>query len=630
MCGICGAVDKQGRPLDHKILQMMTMQMVHRGPDDGGFFLDGCVGLGHRRLSIIDLRTGHQPMFNEDGTVAIVFNGEIYNFTEIKKNLEKKGHTFRSDSDTEVIVHAYEEKGIDCLKLLRGMFGLAIYDSKKKELLIARDRVGIKPLYYVESPHSFVFASEIKAILKSGLYSSAVNLKAIDFYMTLGYVPGADTAFKGIKKLLPGHVGVYKNGSLQIREYWDLEKYGDRSISMNDAKETFHRLLKDTVNLHLISDVPVGVFLSGGLDSSSVVGYMKESLDCPVKTFSVGYPDDPESSELNYARMVSNHFQTEHFEYILTPEDFFESVDFFLKYAEEPIVESAGIALFRLAQYARREGVIVLLSGEGADEILAGYPLYKIMSKVDTVKPLMDKLPVLLVDLALSLRFKGEKKVKYLDWLQQSLAERYRTISNDVTNSLKREIYKPGFFSYVNRDVSDFFEGILNNLNGCTNLQKMLYVDMKTWLPDDLLLKADKMTMAASIELRVPFLDHEVVEFAASLPDRMKLHGNRDKYLLREIMENVLPGDIIKRKKMGFPVPISKWFSGAIYEKAREILLDDNTLSRGYFNPTYVNKILTRHKNGTEDLGRRIFSLLVLELWHRNYIDGSPSQANES
>jgi asparagine synthase (glutamine-hydrolysing) len=621
MCGICGVIDKQGRSINPTDIQTMTRQMAHRGPDDAGFFLDGPVGLGHRRLSIIDLKTGHQPMFNEDESVAIVFNGEIYNFAAIKKNLENRGHIFRTHSDTEVIVHAYEEKGLDCLNLFRGMFAFAVYDSKKKELMVARDRLGIKPLYYFQSPDAFVFASEIKAILKSEFYKPSVNLKAIDFYMTLGYTPGADTAFEGIRKLLPGHIGIYKNAGFQTREYWDVNHYGDRSASVLGAKDEFHELLKETVGSHLMSDVPVGVFLSGGLDSSTVVAYMKKYFDCPVRTFSVGYEDDPRSSELRYARIVADYFQTQHFEYNLTPDDFFESLDLFLQYVEEPVVESAGVALFRLAEFARSQGVIVLLSGEGADEILAGYPLYRIMSLIERLKPLTDKLPERVVDCLLGIKFIGEKKLKYHDWLNESLIDRYRTISCDVTESVKQKLYRTDFSNYVDHEVSGFFRNILDKMEGSSDLQKMLYADMKTWLPDDLLIKADKMTMAASIELRVPFLDHKVVEFAASLPDTLKLHGRQGKYLLKQIMKDILPDKIIRRKKMGFPVPISKWFGGSIYEKTREILLDNKTFSRGYFDPEYIMKILDRHKNGAEDSGRRIFSLLALELWHRKYID---------
>ena len=622
MCGICGAIDRRGRNIEATQLQMMTSQMTHRGPDDVGLFLNGPVGMGHRRLSIIDLETGHQPMFNEDESVAVVFNGEIYNFAEIKENLENRGHIFGSHSDTEVIVHAYEESRLDCLNLFRGMFAFAVYDSKRKELFLARDRLGIKPLYYYQSSEAFIFASEIKAILKSGFYRPSVNLKAIDFYMTLGYIPGNDTAFDGIKKLPPGHAGVYKNGSLQIREYWDITQYGVRPVSLSNARDEFRELLRETVGLHLISDVPVGVFLSGGLDSSSVVAIMKQNFDCPVRTFSVGYEDDPRSSELGYARIVANHFHTQHFEYNLTSDDFFESLDFFLQYVEEPIVESAGVALFRLAEFARSQGVIVLLSGEGADEILAGYPLYRIMSLIEKIKPMTDRLPEGIVDCLLGLKFSGEKKLKYLDWLNQSLIERYRTISCDVTESVKQRLYRADFRRHEDHEVSRFFTNILSKVESSSSLQKMLYADMKTWLPDDLLVKADKMTMAASTELRVPFLDHKIVEFAASLPDGLKLHGSQGKYLLKEIMKHILPKEIIRRKKMGFPVPISKWFGGPIYKRAQEVLLDNRTFSRGYFDPEYVKNLLDRHRSGVEDSGRRIFSLLTLELWHRKYIDG--------
>jgi asparagine synthase (glutamine-hydrolysing) len=599
----------------------MMAEMAHRGPDGKGVYIDRNTGLGHNRLSIVDLQTGQQPMFNEDETIAVVFNGEIYNFAQVKDDLERKGHVFTTHSDTEVIVHAYEEKGLDCVNLFRGMFAFAVYDSKEGKLLLARDRVGIKPLYYYVSPAALVFASEIKAILKSGYYTAAPNSPAVDFYMTLGYVPGADTAFEGIKKLLPGYIATYEKGTFQTREYWDIESYGGNSLSLREAEIQFHELFKETVELHLMSDVPLGVFLSGGLDSSTVVAYMKKHLNQEVKTFSVGYRDDFASNELGFAKIVADHFGTEHFEYILTPEDFFDSLDLFLDHVEEPIVESAGIALFRLAQRARAEGVIVLLSGEGADEILAGYPLYRIMHQIDHAKEFTDRLPRRIVDLLLGRRFKGEKKLKYRDWLDESLEKRYRSISCDVTNSIRQEMYKPDYLHSVQNLVPQVFDSLFKSMDGGSRLQKMLYADMKTWLPDDLLLKADKMTMAASTELRVPFLDHKMIEFASSLPDKCKLHRNSGKYLLKAVMAGVLPQEIIRRKKMGFPVPIARWFGGPIYEKSREILLDDKTRSRGYFNDKYLAKVLDKHKEGGEDLSRRIFSLLTLEMWHRKYID---------
>lgn len=620
MCGICGIVDLNGKKVERDLIEQMSNEMVHRGPDDSGLFLDGPVGLGHRRLSIIDLKTGQQPMFNEDGTVVVVFNGEIYNFADIKSDLVKKGHRFKTNSDTEVIVHAFEEMGTDCVDLFRGMFAIAVYDCKTRELFLARDRLGIKPLYYFKSRDVFIFASEIKAILKSGFYLPAVNLDVVDCFIRLGYVPGEQTAFEGIKKIQPGFSGVFKSGKLELKEYWDVKSFGQRTISIRQAGDRLNELLKDTVRLHLISDVPVGVFLSGGLDSSSIVAYAKNLVDGPVKTFTVGYYDDPKSSELHYARLVAKHFQTEHFEYILTSEDFFESIDLFLNYVEEPVVESAGIALLRLAEYARRE-VVVLLSGEGADEIFAGYPLYRIMSWIEMIKPLASMFPRSFASLLVGLKFAGEKKHKYLDWIYQPLNERYRTISCDVTQSIQNEIYREDFAKYVDNVLPRLFGKLFNKIKNGSGLQKMLYVDMKTWLPEDLLIKADKMTMAASVELRVPFLDHKVVEFAASLPDRFKLKGLNGKFLLREVMKSVLPKEIIHRKKMGFPVPISKWFRGSIYDQTRNILLDKKSLSRGYFTPKYIEKILQRHHSGLEDLGRRIFSLLVFELWHRKFID---------
>ncbi|VAW65931.1 Asparagine synthetase [glutamine-hydrolyzing] [hydrothermal vent metagenome] len=618
MCGICGIynIEPENQVKDSQINQMNAM-MIHRGPDAGGIFIKDNIGLGHRRLKIIDLEGGVQPMFSPDNNIVVVFNGEIYNFREIKKNLESKGYVFKTGSDTEVIIYAYIEYGEACVDHFRGMFGIAIYDKRHDRLFLIRDRLGIKPLYFYKDDKQFIFSSEIKPICEVLKNKPGVRLASLDFYMSVGYVPGKDTMFDGIKKLLPGHTLLIDKNTFRFTPYWDLQDLPSKDISFSQAMEEFEELLKESVSLRLMSDVPLGAFLSGGLDSSAIVSYMSEQSSSPVKTFSVGYRDDPESSELGYAKIISDYFKTDHHEFYLEPMDFFNSIDTLINYTEEPIVESAAIALYQLSKLAK-EHVTVILSGEGGDEILAGYPLHQIMPKIDRAHKISKFIPQNIFNIISS---SSEKKLKYLDWLNKPLSKRYQSISNDVTLRIKNNMYKSDYFLESHKMTCDYYEKIFSHLSSATNLRRMTYSDIKSWLPDDLLVKADKMTMAASLELRVPLLDHKLVEYTSLLPDNFRLNGNQGKHLLKKVMEKHIPHEIIYRKKKGFPVPIANWFRSSLYEKTREILLDDSSLNRGYFKPEYIEGMLSRHKDGSEDLSRRIFTMLNLELWHRKYID---------
>ena len=620
MCGIAGIVLGTQGAADRALIESMTRAMTHRGPDAEGYFVRGHVALGHRRLKIIDLEGGKQPLFNEDQSVVVVFNGEIFNFQQVKADLEAKGHQFRTHSDTEVIVHAYEEYGDACPTHFRGMFAFAVYDLARDRLLLARDRLGIKPLYYHVDGERLLFASEVKPILRALQGRPSVDAGLIDFYVSLGYVPGERTLFEGICRLLPGHTLTRERGRHTVRCYWDISGVPPLDISFDEAKERLEQLLLESVRLRLMSDVPLGAFLSGGLDSSTVVACMSRMMSEPVKTFSVGYRDDPESSELEYARVVAKAFGTEHREFVLESGDFFDSLELLLEHSEEPIVESAAVALYQLSKLAR-EHVTVILSGEGGDEILAGYPLYQIMPKVDRVRAVTGLMPRTLRDWIGEHAIGSEKAMKYWDWIGTPLRRRYWGISNDVTASLKARMYGTEFRAHSGSAVGDYFEKLFGALAEGSDLRRMSYVDLKTWLPDDLLLKADKMTMACSLELRVPMLDHHLLEFATALPDHLRLNGVEGKYLLKKVMERQLPREIIYRKKKGFPVPIAVWFRGPLYQRVRDILLDARTRSRGYFRPEYIQGVLERHRAGAEDLSRRIFSLLALELWHRKYID---------
>jgi asparagine synthase (glutamine-hydrolysing) len=503
------------------------------------------------------------------------------------------------------------------------MFVFAVFNENEDELFICRDRVGIKPLYFTIDDDRFIFASEVKAILPALRCKPGVNLSRLDFYISLGYVPGNETLFDGIRKLSPGHSLSWKKGKLRIERYWDLADVQPLIISFDDAKDRLEKMLMDCVDMRLMSDVSLGAFLSGGLDSSTVVALMSRISTEPVKTFTVGYSDDPASSELEYARIVAKHFNTEHREFILSADDFFESIDLLLTHAEEPVVESAAVALYRIAKLAR-EHAIVLLSGEGGDEILAGYPLHRITRQINSLHKFFRLAPQPLLEPIVSALVNGnEKRSKYWDWVNKPLRDRYQSISNDVTDSIKRAMYHEAFAPCVGTGVHDYFVGLFDRMTERhSDMARMAYTDINSWLPDDLLLKADKMTMAASVELRVPLLDHLLIEFCVALPDEYRLKGAQGKYLLKKVMEKHLPVDIIYRKKKGFPVPIAKWFRTTLQEKARDILLDSRASERQYFKTSYIKNVLDKHAAGREDLSRRIFTFLTLELWHRKYIDG--------
>ncbi|HED36279.1 MAG TPA: asparagine synthase (glutamine-hydrolyzing) [Gammaproteobacteria bacterium] len=618
MCGICGIYnfESENRVLESQIRQMNS-KMIHRGPDAAGLFIHNNVGMGHRRLKIIDLEGGIQPMYSEDQSIVVVFNGEIYNFREVRNELQTKGHLFKTDSDTEVIIYAYLEYGESCVEHFRGMFGIAIYDKRYDRLFIIRDRLGIKPVYFYRDKEQFIFASEIKPICEVLQNRPGVNISTIDFYMSVGYVPGKDTMFEGIQKLESGNTLIIEKNQIHIKAYWDLDDKPQKNLNFTEAMENFEEIVRKSVELRMVSDVPLGAFLSGGLDSSAIVSLMSEATSAPVKTFSVGYRDDPEANELGYAKIIADYFKTEHHEYYLEPMDFFNSIDTLINYTEEPIVESAAVALYQLSKLAK-EHVTVILSGEGGDEILAGYPLHQIMPKVDKLHKISKLIPNFVFS---CIPYISEKNTKYIDWAKTPLNKRYQSISNDVTYSIKKQMYSNDYLLSAHDSTCDYYKNLFEHLSSATNLRKMSYADIKSWLPDDLLVKADKMTMAASLELRVPLLDHKLVEYTSLLPDEFKLNNGQGKYLLKKMMEKYIPHEIIYRKKKGFPVPIASWFRSSLYEQTREVLLDDSTLKRNYFKPAYIENILTRHKNGSEDLSRRIFSLLNLELWHRKYID---------
>ncbi len=627
MCGICGklAFDPEAR-IAPQLLKSMADTISHRGPDDEGYYTSGPVGLGFRRLSIIDLNTGHQPISNEDGTVWIVFNGEIYNYQELREFLISRGHVFRSKTDTEVIVHLYEELGVGCVEKLRGMFGFAIWDEKQQSLFIARDRVGIKPIYYWLSDKTLTFASEIKAILADPDVKTEIQPAIIDRFLTFLYVPGEETLLKNLFKLAPGHYLVARNGKVEIKQYWDLN-FAPSEISFEKAEKQFLELMEESVRMHMISDVPVGFLLSGGVDSTAMLGFAVGKTDRPLSSFTLGFSEPGVVDERPFASLAAKRYGSEHYEMTISSREFADFLPQFAWHMEEPCCEPQAVALYYISRLAK-EHVKVLISGEGGDEAFAGYSVYRNMLWLERAKKILGPLNgVASSSIALLNRFvKSKRMAKYPPLFHRSLESYYysRTASPaSYFNAESADLYSSDFAHSVNKQES--LSAVMKFLRKDPDMglvNRMLYVDTKTSLPDDLLLKADKMTMANSIELRVPLLDHKVLEFAASLPENYKVHRFTTKYLAKEALRDRLPREILERKKMGFPVPFSAWLRTNLKDWVRELLLDPATINRGYFSRTGIEHLLKKDST-MEGVGmsKEILSLISLELWHRSFLE---------
>jgi asparagine synthase (glutamine-hydrolysing) len=629
MCGIAGKFSLDGeRPVSAELIKRMTDVIAHRGPDGEGHYVAGPIGLGHRRLSIIDLSTGAQPLSNEDGTIWITFNGEIYNYLELRRLLLSRGHVFKTQSDTEVIVHLWEEYGVDCVQHLRGMFAFGIWDAKQRVLFVARDRVGIKPLYYAQTPHALIFASEIKALLLDPDLPRELNPRAIDRFLTYLYLPGPETMFQHVRKLEPGHYLLATRDKVEQRQYWDLHYAPDqRWRSLDEAAEALNALLRDTVADHMISDVPVGFLASGGVDSTALLSYAVERTDKPIQTFTVGFSGSSVVDERPYARLAAKRFNTTHHEITISAEDFQRFLPQYVWHMEEPVCEPPAIALYYVSKLARKH-VTVLLSGEGGDEAFGGYPEYRNYPAFERMKAMAGPFRGAAgVALGLASRLGGNGRLgKYAALVGGSMSDYYFsrvTTPHDYFNRHKRSLYSADFARTVNgSEASSITRALFMHVDGGDVLNQMLYVDTKTWLPDDLLIKADKITMANSLELRVPFLDHKVLEFAAALPPEFKVSGRQTKRVLKRAFEQRVPAEILTRKKAGFPVPFSTWLTTDLRAFVRDTVLSRAALSRGYFRPQGLEAAF----NGNTDGGpssREAFSLLVLELWHREFVDGT-------
>ena len=628
MCGICGKLNfDRDAGVSPALVRAMADTIQHRGPDDKGYYVSGQVGLGFRRLSIIDLVTGHQPLSNEDGSVWIVFNGEIYNYQELRQYLSGKGHIFKSDTDTEVIVHLYEEFGEMCVERLRGMFAFAIWDERESSLFLARDRVGIKPLYYCCLPTGILFASEIKAILADPVVKREVFPAMIDRFLTFKYLAGTETMFKNIYKLPPGSYMWVRDNDVEIRRYWDLS-FEPSLLSPDVMESRLADLLDDTVKLHMISDVPVGFLLSGGFDSTALLSIASGLMPARLASFTVGFSDSSVVDERPFARLAARTFGTEHHEITISASEFQDCIPRYVWHMEEPVCEPPAIAMYYVSRLAM-QSVKVLISGEGGDEAFGGYGIYRNLLWLERVKSGLGPLrgPAALALAQLNRLLKSDVLARYAPPLGMAPASSYYGGHSNPFGGEHmgiRRLYTDEFRGDLDVDYS--VAGLIQHSERAPvkdRINRMLYIDTKTWLPDDLLLKADKMTMANSIELRVPFLDHKILEYAASFAGNYKVRGLTTKYLAKRILGQRVPQEIVKRKKAGFPVPYELWLRRDLKEWLRGILLDRRTLERGYFERGDVERLLTADlKSG--GYAKDLFSLTVLELWHRMFLE-SPS-----
>jgi asparagine synthase (glutamine-hydrolysing) len=623
MCGICGIYNAWSQqPASDDLLARMAHLIDHRGPDDRGSYLSGPIALGMTRLSIIDLSGGHQPMSNEDGTVWLVFNGEIWNYQALRRDLIERGHRFRTRSDTETIVHAYDEYGLDCLTHLHGMFAFALWDSRRQRLLLARDRVGKKPLYYARAGGGLIFASEIKSLLCHPDLARAVNPQGLVDFLNVRYVPGPDTLFANIYKVLPGHWLVCENGEIRQGRYWDFTFQPDHAASLDDHIEAVRGHIRRGVEERMMADVPVGALLSGGVDSSIITGLMSEMTDHPVQTFSVGF-DKPDCNELPYAELVSRHFGTEHHPLLVHSTDLTDVWPLLTWHRDDPVSEPSDLGVYLVSKLARQH-VKVILTGEGGDELFAGYPKYAVdwlaryyhllpaPVRDGLIQQLLDRLPYQFRKAKFAARtLSRPAPERWLDWFGVFDA---RTLD---------QLLAPGLQTRVDADGSRAFRWWLAANPQPDDLSAMLYLDTKIWLPDNLLMKSDKMTMAASIEARVPLLDAHLIEYAARIPSAMKIKLFRPKYLLKRAYAGFLPDIILTRKKMGFNMPLGAWFQEGQRDLISRLLLSERSLDRGLFQPATVARLVNDHINGRTDYGKQLFILASLELWFRVFIDNT-------
>jgi asparagine synthase (glutamine-hydrolysing) len=626
VCGIAGIVRSDGRDVDQELVRRMSAAIRHRGPDEDGFYFKGPAGLGMRRLSIIDLKGGQQPIHNQDRTAWIVFNGEIYNYRELREKLEKLGHTFYTNSDTEAIIHAYDRYGSDCPKHLRGMFAFAIWDERTQELFIARDRVGKKPLLYAQVNGEFVFGSEFSALLQHPGICRDIEPEALHHYLSFMCVPAPLTAYRAIRKLEPGHSLRWKSGEIKIARYWQPDFSQKLKIGEEEAGERAIAILRDAVKVRLMSEVPLGAFLSGGIDSSAVVALMSEESSEPVKTFSIGF-EEQDFSELHHARRVAEHVGADHHEFIVRP-DALEVLPLLVEHYGEPYADSSAIPTYYVARETRQH-VTVALNGDGGDECFAGYERYAAMRLAERYHKLPGVLRSGVIDQAIGMlptsetrRSRVRDAKRFIQAASLPKVDRYMRWISVFDTQAKSEMYSDSFRQQTAlTNSAALLEPWFAMAKGAGVVDAALLADTMTYLPNDLLVKVDIATMAVSLEARSPFLDHKVIEFAASLPEKLKLRGLTTKYLLKRVLRQLLPAENLGRRKMGFGVPIGHWFRGKLEPFMRETILSDKALKRGYFKPEVIKRLVELHVRGERDHSHQLWTLLMLELWFQRFID---------
>jgi len=626
MCGIVGSVVFAGHgTADERVLRRMAAAIRHRGPDDGGVWTDGCAGLGARRLAIIDLSSrGHQPMANEDGSVHIAFNGEVYNFQALREELEDKGYRFRSNTDTETVLHLYEQEGPDCVRRLRGMFAFAVWDARSRSLLLARDRLGKKPLFYFVDGERLVFASEPKAMFQDESVPARVSADAIHHYLTFGVVPGSLSAFDGFQKVPPAHYLLLTGGGrVSLHRYWSLHYLPKRTESEDTLAAELLVRLEDAVAARMISDVPLGALLSGGIDSSAVVAMMRRRSNGSIRTFSVGF-DEQDYNELPKARAVAKHFETDHHELVVRP-DAAALLPRLAWHHDEPFGDSSALPSFVVSELAR-QSVTVALTGDGGDESFLGYDRYlatAIAGRFDSLphgaRAVMARTAGLLP--RVGQRSRGPRLARLASALPLAPRDRYFQWLTGG-DEWKVDLYTPEFADGIRDQASmELLSAAYDESDAVSFVEQTAHADILRYLPDDLLVKMDIASMANSLEVRSPLLDHELVEFAATLPADMKLRGTVSKHLVRRVMTGVLPESVLRQSKRGFGVPIDRWFRQELREMAYDLLLDARARQRGYFRPDVVRRYLDEHVQGARDHHARLWVLLMLELWHRTFID---------
>ena len=627
MCGIVGFVNNGTVAADRGVLERMNRAIVHRGPDDDGFYVNACTGLGMRRLSIIDVAGGHQPMHSADGTKWIVFNGEIYNYQELRADLEKRGHSFYTNSDTEAIVHLYSEFGEECVQHLRGMFAFAIWDETDRSLFVARDRVGKKPLLYSHQPNGdLIFGSEFQALLQHPSVSRDVDFTAIDSYLSYQCVPAPQTAYKSIRKLEPGHWLRWKDGRIETKRYWLPDFSKKIKISEEEAIEETTRLVRESTRLRMISEVPLGAFLSGGVDSSIVVALMAQESSTPVKTFSIGFEEE-EYNELKYARRVADHVGAEYNEFVVRP-NALDVLPTLVEHYGEPYADSSAIPTYYVAKETRQH-VTVALNGDGGDESFAGYDRYSAMRIAESYNRIPKILRKVLIEAPSNLlpsselrRSRSRDIKRFLTAAGLPTVERYFRWTSAFDRQSKAELYTDEFSAQMNgTDASSVLRSWFEVANGTGIVDATMLADQMTYLPNDLLVKVDIASMANSLEARSPFLDYKVIEFAASLPDQLKLQGRETKSLLKKVAARLVPSEVIYRNKMGFGVPIGKWFRGEMKGFVQEVLLSQKSLQRGIIRPEILKRYVHQHLTGERDYSFQLWTFLMLELWFQRFID---------